>query len=208
MRWDEGEQTYVVVIGERRWRAARLAGLESIACVVVPGTATPEEILEDQLVENCVREDLKPIERAKGFRTLMQRLGLSQRGLAEKLDVSQGQVMQALKLLELPPAVQESIDAGRVAPSIGYEIAKVTDPSRQVELAGKIARGEVGRAAVRDLTVSAPRPKRWSCTLDDGAQVTVTVPGREIDAASAVEKLQAALKRARAEVARSRDDAA
>ena len=67
MRWDEADQVYVVVIGERRWRAARLAGLESIACVVVPGTATPEEILEDQLVENCLREDLKPIEQAQGL---------------------------------------------------------------------------------------------------------------------------------------------
>ena len=208
VRWDEGEQVYVVVIGERRWRAARLAGLESIACVVVPGTATPEEILEDQLVENCVREDLKPVEQARGYRSLMERLGLSQRALAEKLDVSQGQVMQALKLLELPPAVQESIDAGDIPPTVGYEIAKVPDRAKQVELAGKVARGEVGRAGVRDLTVVAPRPKRWSCTLDDGAQVTVAAPGREIDAASAVEKLQAALKRARAEVARSRDDAA
>ena len=198
VRWDEGDQVYMVVVGERRWRAARLAGLESIPCVVVPGTATPEEILEDQLVENCLREDLKPIERAKGFRTLMQRLGLSQRGLAEKLDVSQGQVMQALALLELPPVVQESIDAGDVPSTLGYEITKVPDRAKQVELAGKIARGEVGRAEVRDLTVVAPRPKRWSCTLDDGAQVTVTIPGREIDASSAVEKLQAALKRARA----------
>jgi ParB family transcriptional regulator, chromosome partitioning protein len=208
VRWDEGDQVYMVVVGERRWRAAKLAGLESIPCVVVPGTATPEEILEDQLVENCLREDLKPIERAKGFRTLMQRLGLSQRGLAEKLDVSQGQVMQALALLELPPVVQESIDAGDVPSTLGYEITKVPDRAKQVELAEKIARGEVGRAEVRDLTVVAPRPKRWSCTLDDGAQVTVTIPGREIDAASAVEKLQAALKRARAQVARSRDDAA
>jgi ParB family transcriptional regulator, chromosome partitioning protein len=208
VRWDEADQQYVVVIGERRWRAARLAGLESIACVVVPGTATPEEILEDQLVENCVREDLKPIEQARAYQTLMQRLGLSQRSLAEKLSVSQGQVMQALKLLELPAAVQESIDAGEVPPSIGYEIAKVPDPGRQVEIAEKVARGEVGRAEVREMTVSAPRAKRWSCTLDDGAQVSIVIPGREVDVAAAVEKLQAALKRARAELARSRSDAA
>jgi ParB family chromosome partitioning protein len=208
VRWDEADQLYVVVIGERRWRAARLAGLESIACVVVPGTATPEEILEDQLVENCVREDLRPIEQARAYQTLMQRLGLSQRSLAEKLSVSQGQVMQALKLLELPPVVQESIDAGEVPPSIGYEIAKVPDPGRQVEIAEKVARGEVGRAEVREMTVSTPRPKRWSCTLDDGAQVTVAIPGREVDVAAAVEKLQAALKRARAELTRSRSDAA
>jgi ParB family chromosome partitioning protein len=208
VRWDEVDQHYVVVIGERRWRAARLAGLESIACVVVPGTATPEEILEDQLVENCVREDLKPVEQARAYSSLMQRLGLSQRALAEKLSVSQGQVMQALKLLELPAAVQESIDAGAVPPTIGYEIAKIPDPARQVEMAERVARGEVGRADVRDQTVRAPRPKRWSCSFDDGAQVTVMVPGREGDVGAVVEKLQAAIRRARSEVARVRDDAA
>jgi ParB family chromosome partitioning protein len=102
VRWDEANQQYVIVIGERRWRAAKLAGMESMACIVVPGTATPEEILEDQLVENCLREDLKPIEQARAYQSLMHRLGLSQRALAEKLDVRLGQIMQSLNLLELP----------------------------------------------------------------------------------------------------------
>lgn len=208
VRWNEAEGLYVVVIGERRWRAARLAGLESIACVVVPDTATPEELLEDQLIENCVREDLKPVEQARAYRTLMDRLGLSQRALAEKLSVSQGQVMQALKLLELPSPVQVSIDAGDVPPSVGYEIAKIADPVRQIEMAGKVARGEAGRDEIRGQTVRAPKARRWSCTLDDGAQVVVTIPGQEVDPTAAVERLQAALKRARAEVARSRSDAA
>lgn len=73
---------------------------------------------------------------------------------------------------------------------------------------GPAGRGEAGRDEIREQTVKAPRPKRWSCTLDDGAQVVVTIPGREVDPAAAVERLQATLKRARAEVARSRSDAA
>ena len=75
-------------------------------------------------------------------------------------------------------------------------------------MAEKVARGEVGRDEIRDETVKAPRPKRWSCTFDDGAQVTVAIPGREGDVEAAVEKLQAAIKRARAEIARVRNDAA
>ena len=142
--------------------------MESIACVVVPDTATPEELLEDQLIENCVREDLKPVEQARAYRTLMDRLGLSQRALAEKLSVSQGQVMQALKLLELPSAVQESIDAGEVPPSVGYEIAKIADPVRQVEMAGKVARGEAGRDDIREQTVKAPRPKHGAARSTTG----------------------------------------
>ena len=208
VRWDEANQQYVIVIGERRWRAAKLAGMESMACIVVPGTATPEEILEDQLVENCLREDLKPVEQARAYQSLMHRLGLSQRALAEKLDVSQGQIMQSLKLLELPEPIRESIDEGKIAPSIGYEIAKVADPEQQMELAEQVARGAAGRAEIRDRTVKAPRPKRWSCTLDDGSQVTVTIPDGEATAENVVERLQKAVKRARGELARSRQDAA
>jgi ParB family chromosome partitioning protein len=208
VRWDEANSRYFIVIGERRWRAAKLAGLESIACIVVPGTATPEEILEDQLIENCLREDLKPIEQARAYHSLMQRLGLSQRALAEKLDISQGQIMQSLKLLELPEAIRESIDDGKVAPSIGYEIAKVADPGQQMELAEKVARGEAGREEIRERTVKAPRPKRWSCKLDDGSQVTVTIPGQEAAAEAVIERLQKAIKQARSEIARSRHDAA
>lgn len=208
VRWDEANQQYVIVIGERRWRAAKLAGMESMACIVVPGTATPEEILEDQLVENCLREDLKPVEQARAYQSLMHRLGLSQRALAEKLDVSQGQIMQSLKLLELPEPIRESIDEGKIAPSIGYEIAKVADPEQQMEMAEQVARGAAGRAEIRDRTVKAPRPKRWSCTLDDGSQVTVTIPDGEATAENVVERLQKAVKRARGELARSRQDAA
>jgi ParB family chromosome partitioning protein len=208
VRWDEANQQYVIVIGERRWRAAKLAGMESMACIVVPGTATPEEILEDQLVENCLREDLKPIEQARAYQSLIHRLGLSQRALAEKLDVSQGQIMQSLKLLELPEPIRESIDEGKIAPSIGYEIAKVTDPGQQLELAEEVARGRAGRAEIRERTVKAPRPKRWSCTLDDGSQVVVTILGGEASPAEVVERLQKAIKRARGESAQSRSDAA
>jgi ParB family chromosome partitioning protein len=208
VRWDEADNHYLIVIGERRWRAAKLAGLESIACIVVPGTATPEDILEDQLIENCLREDLKPIEQARAYQSLMQRLGVSQRALAEKLDISQGQIMQSLKLLELPEAIRVSIDEGKVAPSIGYEIAKVTDPVQQMELAEQVARGEAGRTEIRERTVKAPRPKRWTFALEDGSQVTVTIPGQDATAEAVVEKLQRAMKQARTEAGRSRQDAA
>jgi ParB family chromosome partitioning protein len=208
VRWDEAKDRYVVVIGERRWRAAQRAGLESITCIVVPGTATAEEILEDQLVENCLREDLKPIEQGRAYQSLMQRLGLSQRALAEKLAISQGQIMQSLKLLGLPEAIRVSIDEGTLAPSIGYELTKVEDPDEQIELAGRASRGEAGREEVRARTVKAPRPKRWNCTLEDGSQVTVSLPGKDATAEAVVERLQKAIKRAKAEAGRPRQDAA
>ena len=88
VRWDEAADRYVVVVGERRWRAAQRGGLESLVCVVASGDATPEELLEDQLVENALRQDLKPVEEAKAYRQLLDSLGVSQRQLAERLHVS------------------------------------------------------------------------------------------------------------------------
>jgi ParB family chromosome partitioning protein len=159
VRWNEANSRYSVVVGERRWRAAALAGLESLACVVVPGDATPEEILEDQLVENCLRVDLRPIEQARAYQSLIERLGLSQRALAEKLNVSQGQVMQALKLLALPEPIKVAIDEGKIAPTIGYELSKVEDQAVQTELARDAAAGLLKRDEVKQRTARA-RPRR------------------------------------------------
>ena len=63
---------WIIVSGERRYRAAQRAGLPTLICVEVKGAPTPEEVLEDQLVENCVREDLKPIEQARAFKALIE----------------------------------------------------------------------------------------------------------------------------------------
>ncbi|MGE3819745.1 MAG: ParB/RepB/Spo0J family partition protein, partial [Isosphaeraceae bacterium] len=65
VRWDAGLDRYVILCGERRWRAARMAGLESLACVIIEGDLSPQERLAVQLVENALREDLRPIEQAK-----------------------------------------------------------------------------------------------------------------------------------------------
>ena len=96
VRWDEGSGLYVIVIGERRWRAAQLAGLVTIVCVVVSGPVSPEDLLEDQLVENALREDLRPVEQARAYRTLMDRRSLTQTQLAERLRIGQGTVAKAL----------------------------------------------------------------------------------------------------------------
>jgi ParB family chromosome partitioning protein len=146
VRWDEGRGVYVVVVGERRWRAARLAGLETVACVVISGAPTAAELLEDQLVENALREDLKPVEQARAFRTLMRDLGLTQQQLADKLQISQTTVSQALSLLDLPAPAQARVDAGELAPSAAYQIAKVKDPAAQSDLVDLVVSGGLSRA--------------------------------------------------------------
>jgi ParB family chromosome partitioning protein len=156
VRWDRDGDRYVIVVGERRWRAAVASGLASIPCVVAAGDATPDEILEDQLVENCLREDLRPVEQARAFRSLMGRLGLSQVDLAARLNVTQGSVSKALRLLDLPEAIRDAVDAGEIPPSAAYQIARVADPAEQAELAAAAAAGTLGREQVAE---RAARPR-------------------------------------------------
>lgn len=146
VRWDEPSGNWVLISGERRWRAATLAGLPSLQAVEAKGTLTPDEILEDQLVENCLREDLKPIEQARAFKALMDVRGWSHRQLAEQLHIAPSAVSQALALLRLPDAVQESVEVGNLAPSAAYELSKVNDPEDQARLAAQVVTEGLSRA--------------------------------------------------------------
>ena len=159
VRWDDAANRYVVVVGERRWRAARLAGLESLACVVVAGEPTAEDLLEDQLVENALREDLKPIEQARAYKSLMKSRSLSTRQLADRLQIGAATVAKALALLTLPGDMQEAVEAGRIAPGTAYELSKVDDPGEQAALAREAATGRLKRDEIQERT-STPRKGR------------------------------------------------
>jgi ParB family chromosome partitioning protein len=149
VRWDGAIDRYIVVVGERRYRAALRAGMEAVACVVVPGQPSAEDLLEDQLVENALREDLKPIEQARAYRALLNARSLSQRELAERLQIGHASIARALALLELPVTIQESVDQGRIAPNTAYEISKIDDPQAQAELAHEAAEGRLRRDEVK-----------------------------------------------------------
>ena len=149
VRWDEGEAVYRVVVGERRWRAARLAGINTVACLVVSSEPSPNELLVDQLMENVLREDLKPVEQARAYKTLMEQSGLTQIQLAETLQVAQSTIARALALLNLPASIQGQVDAGELASNLAYEITKVGDPEEQTELARKAAEGRIKRDEIR-----------------------------------------------------------
>lgn len=161
IRWDEGRGVYVVVVGERRWRAAQRAGLETVSCVVVGGAPTAAELLEDQLVENALREDLRPVEQARAFRTLMDGLGLTQQQLAAKLQISQTTVSQSLSLLELAEPVRARVESGDLAPSAAYQIARVADPETQRDLAERVVNEGMSRAeAVEVVRKATGKPSK------------------------------------------------
>lgn len=200
VRWDAAQQSWVIVTGERRWRAARRAGLTSLACVEVRGEPTPDEILEDQLIENCLRADLKPIEQAHAYKALMDRRGLSGRQLAEALHLSHMTVTRALALLELPGAVQAQVEQGALAPSAAYEVGKLADPVLQAEIARAAVAGGLTRSEVSELVQAvqarrpAPAPRPEPVTLDLGDGTIVVVRWKKANTTNAAQALRKALK--------------
>jgi ParB family chromosome partitioning protein len=138
VRWDDAANQWVVVAGERRFRAAMKAGLASLLCVEARADQSADDRLEDQLTENCIREDLKPVEQALAFKALLDRKGWTYRELADHLHVSAAGIAQALALLKLPEEIQERVESGNLAPTVAYEIARVPDADAQVELANRV----------------------------------------------------------------------
>ena len=164
VRYDAESNRWVIVTGERRYRAARLAGLPTLICVEAKGTLTGDEVLEDQLVENCLRENLKPIEQARAFKALLEKRGCSYRQLADALNISHQAVVRALALLELPADIQEKVDAGSVPASAAAEVARLDDETEQRALiarveSGVMTRDEVTRAVKTRSAKPAARKK-------------------------------------------------
>jgi ParB family chromosome partitioning protein len=213
VRWDDARGLYVIVCGERRWRAAELAGMTTMSCVIMEGPVTAGELLAIQVVENALREDLRPIEQARAFRALMSLNGWSTHQVARELAVDQSSVVKTLALLELPAAVQDQVEQGALAPSAAYEVSKLDDPAAQAELAVRVVAEGLSRAetvaAVRRASGRSAQDKGRGA--DKGRRVTartfrtktgprVTVEFRKgLDLATVVAALEQALSAARAE---------
>jgi ParB/RepB/Spo0J family partition protein len=97
VRWDAAQDRYVIVSGERRWRAAQRAGIPTLLAVVDTDEMTGERLLEMQLIENCLRVDLSAVESGRAYRSLMQAWGCSQKELAARLHVSESKVCRAVQ---------------------------------------------------------------------------------------------------------------
>lgn len=104
---------YELIAGERRWRAARSVGLRSLPAVVREGVSD-REMLELALVENVQRQDLNPMERAQGFRAMIEALGITQEQVAERVGLRRSTVTNHLRLLDLPKSAQDAIDANLI----------------------------------------------------------------------------------------------
>lgn len=128
---------YHLVAGERRWRAAKLAGLSTVPAVVRTDIGD-DQLLELALVENVQREDLDAIEKARGYRRMIEALGLTQEQVAEKVGLRRATVANHLRLLDLPPEAQEAVSRGLI--SMGHARALIGRPRAEVlDLVERIA---------------------------------------------------------------------
>jgi len=148
--------SYELVAGERRWRASRLAGRESIPAIVVE--FDEETALEVSIIENLQREDVTPLEEAAMFRKMTE-LGFSVRQLATKIGKDKGYVENRLRLADAPPEIRDLVSVRKDTLSHAYELMRITDERTRRRLARKVADGELTLARLRAITGSAtPRP--------------------------------------------------
>ena len=129
----ENGTRYRIVAGERRFRAARLAGLDSVPCIVRSFTA--EQQMEAALIENLQREDLNAIEEAQAIQNLIRQCGCTQEEAAKRLGKSRPAVANALRLLTLPQSVTSLVVEGKLSAGHARVLAGVSPESRQLELA-------------------------------------------------------------------------
>ncbi len=133
---EDGSGRYTIVAGERRYRAAKLAGLAKIPVIV--GRFAEEEKLEVALIENVQREDLTPIEEAQAYRRLMDMGGLGQEQVAAKVGKDRSTVANSLRLLKLPEEMQVAVGRGDMSPGHARAILAVVNPADQQLLFNRV----------------------------------------------------------------------
>ena len=133
------EQTsgyYQIIAGERRWRAARMAGLTEVPAVVIE--ADDKKAMELALIENLQRQDLNAVEEALGYQTLMSDFGLTQEETAQRVGKSRPAVANALRLLNLPPEILEKVREGALSAGHARAVLSIKSEKKQLEAAQKI----------------------------------------------------------------------
>jgi len=155
---------YQIIAGERRWRAARMAGLEEVPVRIIE--ADDKRAMELALVENLQREDLNPIEEARGYRSLMDDYGMTQEAAAAAVGKSRPAVANALRLLSLSEAVTAMVENGSLSAGHARTLLGLKDPKKQLELAEAVMeRGLSVRqteALVKKLSKEVPEEEEHS----------------------------------------------
>ena len=149
-----GPNQFQLVAGERRWRAAKIAGLAAIPALVED--LDDDVALEIAVIENLQREDLSPLEEASIYDRMIKDHGYSVRKLAQKLGKDKGYLENRLRLAEAPQEVRDLVSLRKDTLSHAYELMKVDDPKKRKRLAGQVARGELSLVKLREKIEGRP----------------------------------------------------
>lgn len=170
---------FAIIAGERRWRAARRVGLDTVP-VVVREVAGDRELLELALVENLQREDLNAVEEAEAFQALRDRFDLSQEEIATRVGKARSTVANSLRLLNLPGAVQDLLRDGRLSAGQARPLLALADEGDQVALAERAVRESLTARQLEGLTAEPKKSQK---------KTAPKTPEIEVNTAAAQEKL-------------------
>lgn len=155
---------YQIIAGERRWRAARLAGLDEVPAMVIE--ADDQTVMELALIENLQRQDLNPVEEAHGYQSLIQEYGMTQEDAAQRVGKSRSAVANALRLLALPKEGLELLEIGALTPGHARAVLSLKSEELQLEAISRITNEQLSvrqaEALCKRLGQEKPEP------VDDG----------------------------------------
>ncbi len=169
------EDQYTLIAGERRWRAAQIAGLESVPVVIKD--AAPQEMLELALVENIQRADLSPLEEASAFKQLIEEFGLTQEQIAQRVGKSRVAVANTLRLLKLPEPIKARLADGLITEGHARALLSITDSLVQQRLLSQIVKNglnvrqteELVRRLMEDHPTAVKKPSAGTPQRSSGA---------------------------------------
>ena len=154
----ETETHFVLISGERRWRAAQMAGLETIPAIIRQADDTGS--LVQALVENLQREDLTPLEEAAAYKTLVDAHGLTQQEIGHRVGKGRATIANSIRLLRLPPAILELLETGQLTAGHARALLSVSDPKYAVHIAKRaVSEGWTVRQVEDAAKARAPRPR-------------------------------------------------
>ena len=154
---------YQIIAGERRWRAARMAGLREVPVVIIE--ADDKKAMELALIENLQRADLTPIEEARGYQQLIGEYGLTQEQVADRVSKSRPAVANAMRLLSLPDELLSMVESGKLTAGHARALLSIKDERQQLAVARKVVNLQLSvrqtEAMCKKLlkAVKAPEPK-------------------------------------------------
>ena len=159
------EDHYEIIAGERRWRAAKLAGLKEVPVII--REYTPLEIMEIALIENLQREDLNPIEEAQAYKKLIEEFYLKHEEIAEKVSKSRTAVTNSMRLLKLDPRVQDYLVDNMISMGHARALLAIEDGDLQAETAEKVIRDNLSVRETEKLVKAALNPPKKAEKKED-----------------------------------------